>query len=628
MATDIVKILTWTTLEHSMALRLIRWMVACVALGTPVIALSSQRPLTLDTGVAAHAGIDAVYARFSQAYRTMDASLVAAQYSDTAAYLAPRKPIGFGRTRIEADFSRFFADVKGRGDRLEISFRIMQRRVQGNLGYDVGIYSLDAISGERTPKRSHGKFVTVVRRAPDGRWHFDVDAYNDLPDVQETDPLERDQANGPLGETLDAQLKQLERFGFSGTVLVADDGKPVLIKGYGLADVEQGLPNTAATRFEMNSMTKMFTGLALLQLEAQGRLDLDAPLERYLGAMPEDKRSATVRQLATHTAGLVKQGTELVDDSRDRFVESVLRAPAESAPGERYRYSNAGYSLLAAIIEHASGESYADYLRRHVFRPVGMTSATFRDELPSQDARFAHGYVGTPAAAVPGPPNPYAWGTIGAGGVWSSVGDIYRWVITLEAGRLLPPAQLARWMTPPQPTVEEALGWQVGVSEDGRRLLQKGGGSDDFASQLLYYPDDAVVIVWTNNDRRQRWRPTLNRVLPAIIFGREGIRLPELSSVPQEQICARARSYQLGQDVLEIRCGAGVLYAANRSSALSSSLSFRALDSRRFVAFDPAAMTTTSLVFGRTDQEPGMLTFADGQTLWLTAINSVSANSP
>lgn len=611
-----------------MVLRLIRWVVACMALGASGIVLSSERPLTLDPGVAAHAGIDAVYARFSQAYRTLDASLVAAQYSDTAAYLAPGKPIGFGRTRIEADFSRFFADVKGRGGKLEISFRIMQRHVQGDLGHDVGIYSLDAISGEGTSKRSRGKFVTVARRAPDGQWRFEVDAYSDLPNVQETDSLERDQANGPLGERLDAQLKQLERFGFSGTVLVARGGEPMLIKGYGLADVEQGLPNTAATRFEMNSMTKMFTGLALLQLEAQGRLDLDAPLERYFGAMPEDKRGATVRQLATHTAGLVRQGTELAGDSRDRFVESVLRAPAESAPGERYRYSNAGYSLLAAIIEVASGESYADYLRGHVFEPAGMASATFRDELPGQDARFAHGYVGTPAAAVPGPPNPYAWGTIGAGGVWSSVGDIYRWVTTLEASRLLPPAQLAHWMTPPPPPVEEAFGWQVGVSEDGRRLLQKGGGSDDFASQLLYYPDDAVVIVWTNNDRRQRWRPTLNRVLPAIVFGREGIRLPEMSSVPQEQICARVRSYRLGQDVLEIRCGAGVLYAVNGAPALSPSLPFHPVDGRHFVAFDPASMTTASPTFGCTDQEPGTLTFADGPTLKLTAINSMSANSP
>jgi len=209
----------------------------------------------------------------------------------------------------------------------------------------------------------------------------------------------------------------------------------LLLKGYGLADVEHGILNTAATRFEMNSMTKMFTGAAILQLAAQGRLRLSDPIARYLDGFPPMKQRATIEQLATHTAGLIPAGIDLAEDSREAFVRDAARVPLESEPGQRYRYSNAGFSLLAALVEIVGGESYEEYLRRHVFEPAEIRTARFRPEVPSSDPYFAHGYVGTPAALEPGPPNPYVWGTKGAGGVWMTVGDMYRWVVALEAGR-------------------------------------------------------------------------------------------------------------------------------------------------------------------------------------------------
>src|SRR5918999_1546393 len=119
------------------------------------------------------------------------------------------------------------------------------------------------------------------------------------------DSLERDHVVGTLGTRLDAHLARFAAYGFSGTVLVVRDGQVVLAKGYGLADVDRGIRNTAGTRFEMNSMTKRFTGVAILQLAAQGRLLLSDPVARYLGGFPPAKRSATIEQLATHTAGLI-----------------------------------------------------------------------------------------------------------------------------------------------------------------------------------------------------------------------------------------------------------------------------------------------------------------------------------
>ena len=185
-------------------------------------------------------------------------------------------------------------------------------------------------------------------------------------------------------------------------MLVVRDSQIVLVKGYGLADVDRGVRNTAATRFEMNSMTKMFTGVAVLQLAAQGRLRLSDPVARYLGGFPRAKQAATIEQLATHTSGLIVKGTELAGDSRAAFVRDVARTPNESPAGQRYRYTNAGFSLLAAIIETVSGESYEEYLRGHIFTPAGMHTVLFRTEVPMSDSLFAHGYVGTPERARAG----------------------------------------------------------------------------------------------------------------------------------------------------------------------------------------------------------------------------------
>jgi CubicO group peptidase (beta-lactamase class C family) len=314
-------------------------------------------------------------------------------------------------------------------------------------------------------------------------------------------------------------LTSYEAKGFAGTVLVVRQGEVVLLKGYGFADIARRVRNGPETRFEMNSMTKMFTAVSLLQLASAGKIRLDAPIGQYLGPFPASKSGATVEQLLMHTAGLAVAGTPLTGDSRDAFVAAMKDAPLESPPGERYRYTNAGYSLLAAILEVASGQAFEDYLRQHIFVPAGMRSAVFRTEVPAADTTFAQGYVGSPSGPVPGPPNPYDWGTVGAGGVWTTVGDIHRWVVAVERGDVVPHPYRARLFSPPPAPSLEAYGWHVYPETDtSRARIDKGGGSDDFASQLIHFPDDAVTIVWASNNLERRWRQTLNRALPDLIF--------------------------------------------------------------------------------------------------------------
>lgn len=396
----------------------------------------------------------------------------------------------------------------------------------------------------------------------------------------------KERVEGDLGAKLDAQLQRFADYGFSGSLLVVSKGKPILVKGYGFADVERRIPNRADTRFEMNSITKSFTGVAILQLAAAGKIDLDAPVETYLGEFPAEKRGATIAQLANHTSGLIVRGTDLASETRDAFVSDIKRSPRESAPGDTYRYTNAGFSLLAAIIETASGEKYEEYLKKHLFAPAGMSTATFRDELPLNDPHFAHGYVGTPAALEPGPENPYGWGTIGAGGVWSTVGDMHKWLVAIERGNVLTSDMRATLYAEPVPPAEEAFGWRVDKDENGRRLIHKGGGSDDFASQLYYYPSQDAAVIWASNNLRQRWRRMLNHFVPRMLFGGGPADLPAVHPQPFSELEARAGTYiALGAPV-EVRAAKDYIYVLKNDAGIPSDLMYFPQSADAYTGFD------------------------------------------
>lgn len=140
-----------------------------------------EQPLTLDEGVTAHSDIDAIYSRFNQAYKTLDPAAVANLYTESAAYLAPNAELEIGRDKVLAQFERFFGDVKQKGGRLEITFRVVQRKISGDLGYDVGIFTLTNIPASGEARTSRGKFFVVTVKETDGTWRFQADGYNHLP---------------------------------------------------------------------------------------------------------------------------------------------------------------------------------------------------------------------------------------------------------------------------------------------------------------------------------------------------------------------------------------------------------------------------------------------------------------
>jgi CubicO group peptidase (beta-lactamase class C family) len=148
---------------------------------------------------------------------------------------------------------------------------------------------------------------------------------------------------GKLGEELDDLLIRFSEEGYSGAALVAQNGEIILHKGYGWADRERKIQNIPKTLFHVASVGKIFTAAAILHLEMVGKLKTSDLISKHLGQFPKEKSEATIHHLLTHTSGLIPDGAPLVYDSRKGFIQSVKDAPLESKPGEKYRYSNAGY---------------------------------------------------------------------------------------------------------------------------------------------------------------------------------------------------------------------------------------------------------------------------------------------
>jgi CubicO group peptidase (beta-lactamase class C family) len=361
----------------------------------------------------------------------------------------------------------------------------------------------------------------------------------------------------------------------------------------------------------------MLTGASILQLVAAGKLRLADRVEQHLGAFPSEKRGATIEHLVSHTSGLIVAGSTLASETREAFVRDVKATPRESSPGERYRYTNAGYSVLAAIIERTTGQTYEEYLRQRIFAPAGMRTALFRTETPAGDSLIAQGYVGTPTAIERGPPNPYVWGTIGAGGVYSTVGDMYRWLVAVEDGAVLPETERRLIFSEPRPPSVEAFGWHVNAATPtARARIDKGGGSADFASQLLYYPNERVAIIWASNNLRQRWRQTLNQALPAIVFGDSAQMLPPMASMSARALAGYAGLYAAGSDTLRLHAADTHLYAGANALKVPADVLFFPTDNVTFAGFDPASRMLTRIWF----RGPTVLELGDGRVLYRSAI--------
>jgi CubicO group peptidase (beta-lactamase class C family) len=327
-------------------------------------------------------------------------------------------------------------------------------------------------------------------------------------------------ARTPLGEKLDAHMSRLEAYGFSGSLLVAKGGEVILDKGYGFADARRKVPFTADTAFDIGSITKQFTAAAILKLEMQGKLAVSDPISKWFEGVPEDKKGITLHHLLTHSAGLEDVfGDDYDEMPRDRLVKAALGSKLLWAPGTRYRYSNAGYSLLAAVVELASGRPYEEYLRENLWKPAGMTRTGYRLQ---EKGPLAHGVDGdgedwgTPVDKAWAPDGPW-WNLRGNGGVLSTTGDLYKWHRALEGETILSDEAKRKMFTPHVPEDEEGsshygYGWAIFKTPRNTRLIAHNGGNGIFNADFRRYLDDGVVLIIGSNRQDFRSIPAVGPI--------------------------------------------------------------------------------------------------------------------
>jgi CubicO group peptidase (beta-lactamase class C family) len=294
---------------------------------------------------------------------------------------------------------------------------------------------------------------------------------------------------------------------------VARGGKVILARGYGLADIENGVPATSRTVYRIGSVTKQFTAAAIMQLVDEGRISLDDEITRFLPDFPTQGHRVTVHHLLTHTSG-IKSYTSLpawqkgmsLDMSHDELVGIFKNEPFDFAPGEQWRYNNSGYYLLGMIVEKASGQAFDDYLDEHIFRPNGMSGSSYCHErtiIPNRAEGYEHqdGKLVNDGAISMNTPG-------GAGALCSTVTDLIRWTQALSAGRVVSPASYRKMITPASfgdggtaigrpgsAGGETGYGYGLMISKlDGHRRIAHGGGINGFRTTLAHYPDDELVV--------------------------------------------------------------------------------------------------------------------------------------
>jgi CubicO group peptidase (beta-lactamase class C family) len=361
----------------------------------------------------------------------------------------------------------------------------------------------------------------------------------------------RDEVHGALGASLDRYLSALAGFGFSGSALVAKDGEVLLNKGYGWADRAHHKPYTAGTIFDIASLSKQFTAAAVLKLESEGRLRVSDPITKFFGPLPGHKAKITLHMLLTHTAGLPEiVGEEYEPVSRDEEVKRILGSHLLSEPGTKFHYSNAGYSLLAAVIEIVSREPYEKYLREKLFVPAGLRDTGFH---VSHRAAVAHGYTpagdwGTPLDHPWAADGPY-WNLRGNGGILSTTTDLYRWHLALEDGNVLPKAESDKAVTAFYPAGRGSedsygYGWYMSKSPAGGRLASHVGGNLVFDSDVLRYLDDDVVII-TSSNRSDYSGIAVAHHLESRVFGLPDPEPPRAATIAPSALSRCAGLYEL-----------------------------------------------------------------------------------
>ncbi len=321
-------------------------------------------------------------------------------------------------------------------------------------------------------------------------------------------------------EQIDAYLTELEQNqGFSGAVLIARNGDVLISKGYGMADRESQSPNIPQTRYRIHWVTMPFTAMAVMLLQADGNLDVQDPICRYIPECPDYWQGITLHHLLTHTSGvsdwIPSWGSEADKPTTGlERVELIKQKAPYFKPGEQFRYSENGYIILGFVIEKVSGQAYDEFLKEYIFEPLGMDNSGYEGN------SVAVGYKATGIKA----PIPDLLFRYSASGLYSSVEDLYLWDQALYGEQFISQEYLdmmfkgyARTPSLDMKDADYGYGWFIGNILN-RPVIAHGGMMSGYTAMILRFPDERMTIIVLRNYEMARY-DRLEIELAKMVFG-------------------------------------------------------------------------------------------------------------
>lgn len=345
-------------------------------------------------------------------------------------------------------------------------------------------------------------------------------------------------------------------FSFTGVISVTQKGKTLFQNAYGEANIEFSIPNTLETTYTLASVTKQFTAFAILQLYDKGLIDLDLPINHYLPEKLKVDNRITIHHLLSHTSGLKNFYTfeddffQIFDRSnynRDKFFNRYFKEPLVFDPGSKFEYNNAGYNLLAWLIEEVSGERFQEYLTEHIFKPIGMHDTTIdHDQNIIKNKAYPYTRYGNDLVRCLYYNEKYS---IGAGAIVSNCEDLKKWYTCLKEKKILSQKAYGRYFR------TNLNNYCYGLNKDIRHektLFYHGGDHlGGLALVQYFFDEDVCIIILANRDTSNQYR--IGNAINDIIFKGETELVVVEEEIQLDENLAKAYEGVYLDDKIELR---------------------------------------------------------------------------
>lgn len=413
-----------------------------------------------------------------------------------------------------------------------------------------------------------------------------------------------------LNDRLTAAASKIVRAqGVTGAAIgVVRDGKLIYTHAFGLRDVAKNEPVTAATDFEIGSVTKQFTAAAILQLKERGKLRLDDKLAKFLPSFPH-ANAITIRQLLNQVSGLPEYLSEsdpvkaMSTPGSLAKIAAAARGPLNFTPGTKWQYSNTNYYVLGAVLERITGKSYEAYVREHLFAPAGMTHSAFVDDearIPNMATPYWQG-ADDKGATAPAPLIRNGWAG-GAGEIVSNLEDMAKWDTALQNGKIVSPADYALMSSSGVLADGRKTNYGMGLgieTIDGHQHVWHNGGSLGSLTENGFFPNDHVdIIVFENNvagDPRGVEQSVFEAMFPDAVAAAN-------AAAPGEDLALRPRVMHFLDETLR-----GTI-AASEMTADFAKMATPETQKRIAASFEPFG-APTSVIYKGKRAAPGGITY-------------------